>query len=138
MAFSIESRVPFLDHRLVETALRLPRHLRVNGTTTKVALRRIMEGKLPGEIVNARLKRVFGTPYEHWFSEKLSGFARDILTSQAFLERPFIEKRKVPGLIASFAAAARSRRKAFNIWNLINLELWFRVCVEQNADIVPN
>jgi len=138
MAFSIESRVPFLDHHLVETALRLPRHLRVDGTTTKVALRRIMEGKLPREIVNARLKRVFGTPYEHWFSEKLSDFARDILTSQAFLERPFIEKRKVPQLIASFPAAARSRRKAFNIWNLVNLELWFRVCVEQNADIVAN
>ena len=130
MAFSIESRVPYLDHRLVEIAFRLPRHLRVDRTTTKVILRRIAQGRLPQEIVRAPLKRVFGTPYQLWFSPALVASAREILTSQSFRDRPFVDPKRLSRWIESIGGAASDQKLAYQVWNLVNLELWFRTRVE--------
>jgi len=137
MAFSIESRVPYLDHRLVEIAFRLPYHLRVDGAETKVILRRLMEGRLPEEIVGARLKKVFGTPYQLWFSPKLTAYACDIVTSTSFRQRPFVDGRRLPKWIETWRKAPSDRRLAYQVWDMVDLELWFRVCVEGRAAAPP-
>lgn len=133
MAFSIESRVPYLDHRLVELAFRLPRHLRVDGTRTKVILRRLMEGVLPDEIVHARLKKVLGTPFQLWFQGPLIARARDLLDSETFRSRPFVDSRRVDTWFRSWDTAANDRRAAYQVWNMVNLELWFRTFIDQDT-----
>ncbi len=133
MAFSIESRVPYLDHRLVELAFRLPQHLRVDGTRTKVILRRLMEGVLPDEIVHARLKKVLGTPYQLWFQGPLLERARDLLQSETFRSRPFVDSRRVDAWFRSWDTAAHDRRAAYQVWNMVNLELWFRTFIDRDT-----
>jgi asparagine synthase (glutamine-hydrolysing) len=71
MAHSIEARVPFLDHRLVEFALRLGNQHKIVGGDTKRVLRRAMSGLLPQEIQNRRDKIGFATPEEAWFKGPL-------------------------------------------------------------------
>ncbi len=137
MAFSIESRVPYLDHRLVELAFRLPRHLRIDGTRTKVILRRIMDGRLPSEIVDAKQKKVFGTPYQLWFSKSLRDFALSILDDRPFRERPFVDRKKLDRWFGSWDGAANNRRAAYQVWNLVNLELWFRIVIERTLFVTP-
>ena len=137
MAFSIESRVPYLDHRLVELAFGLPRHLRVEGTRTKVILRRIMENRLPAEIVDAKLKKVFGTPYQLWFSPALMGAARELLGDRAFRERPFVDARRLERWMGGWSRGAGDRRMAFQVWNMVNMELWFRIAVDGTLSVTP-
>ena len=66
MAASVESRVPFLDHKLVEFTARLPRDMKLRGSTTKWILREAMKGILPAEILD-RPKMGFPVPIGGWF-----------------------------------------------------------------------
>jgi asparagine synthase (glutamine-hydrolysing) len=132
MAFSIESRVPYLDHRLVELAFSLPRHLRVEGARTKVVLRRLMEGNLPSQIVDARLKKAFGTPYQLWFSDSLRESARDVLGDRRFRERSFVEGKRVDRWLRTWESGTQDRRTAYQVWNMVNLELWHRIFIDRS------
>jgi asparagine synthase (glutamine-hydrolysing) len=71
MAHSIEARVPFLDHRLVEFALRLGDQHKIVGGDTKRILRRALGDLLPADILNRRDKIGFATPEETWFKGPL-------------------------------------------------------------------
>lgn len=137
MAFSVESRVPYLDHRLVELAFRLPRHLRIDGTQTKVILRRIMNGRLPSQIVDAKQKKVFGTPYQLWLSKPLRDFAQSVLDDRPFRERAFVDVNKLDRWFRTWDTAANNRRAAYQVWNLVNLELWFRIVIDRTLVVTP-
>lgn len=71
MAFSIESRVPFLDYRLVDWAIGLPSHIKITKGQTKAILRRAMRGQVPDEILDRRDKMGFVTPQKVWMEDKL-------------------------------------------------------------------
>src|SRR5262249_23324880 len=86
MAASIESRVPFLDHKLVEYACRLPIHLKLKGLTTKYVLRRAMRGKLPEEILRRR-KMGFPVPLRRWLAGPFSHLLDEYLLSSRFQDR---------------------------------------------------
>src|ERR687883_1401326 len=72
MATSVEARVPFLDHHLVEYAMGLPRELKVRGASGKHVLKRALEGVLPRELLHRR-KRGFGAPIREWLREDSTG-----------------------------------------------------------------
>jgi asparagine synthase (glutamine-hydrolysing) len=87
MAHGVEARVPFLEHRLVSYALRLPLQSRINGPWNKHALREAVRGRIP-EVVRTRVDKLgFPTPSGHWFARELHEPLRDLLSSRAARER---------------------------------------------------
>ena len=98
MAFSIESRVPFLDHRLVEYSLQIPENLRFSNGWSKYVLRKIINNKLPREVVWRKDKKGFITPQTEWkkqLEKKLFNYLYDN-------ELPsFIDKKKTINFVSN-------------------------------------
>ncbi len=95
MAHSLELRVPLLDHKLVEFAMRLPENLKIRGAGGKYLWKRCMESRLPRNIVH-RVKRGFPVPLGEWFGGELSGFVRETLLASGgagdLFSRPEMER----------------------------------------------
>jgi asparagine synthase (glutamine-hydrolysing) len=130
MAASLESRVPFLDHLLVEFAGTLPPHLRLKGHSGKWLVKKAAQGLLPREIVH-RPKMGFPVPFEIWIKEDQSGFIRDVLlgpsaNSRGYFNAPYIEK-----LLQWHRAGLRDCHS--QIWMLLNFELWQRTFFDDYA-----
>ncbi len=95
MAFSIESRVPFLDHRVVEYLATLPLNQKIRNGITKFILRKAIKGLVP-EAIRCRMDKMgFVTPEEVWMKEGLRPFVLDILTSPSFRARKYWDADKV-------------------------------------------
>jgi asparagine synthase (glutamine-hydrolysing) len=132
MAHSIESRPPFLDHRLVEFLFSLPSDAKISHGYTKFILREALKGLLPEKIRLRRDKMGFVTPAKVWFRNELKDVVVDILRSEECKGRGIFDSRGVEGVLDShFKGHADS---SFTIWSWMNLELWFRVCVERTSD----
>src|SRR5205085_4302513 len=78
MARSLETRMPLLDHRLVELAFRIPGRLKVRGLTRKRIFKRAVRGLVP-ELALSKRKHGFSVPTDPWFRGELDSFAREIL-----------------------------------------------------------
>ena len=129
MWFSLEARVPFLDHRLVERTLASPTDVIINRGTTKYILREAMKGTLPDKIRARRDKIGFGTPQDSWFrSGKLTALAANIVNSGSFRERGIIDPAVAKTLLQKHLTGSVDVSK--EIWKWINLELWFREFID--------
>ena len=127
MATSIESRVPFLDHKLVEFAASLPDDWKLRGWTTKRVLREAMKGLLPASILD-RPKMGFPVPFARWTRGAWSGVARDVLLDRSARERGLFEPQAVEMLLQQHAAGRTEGGD--RIWTLLNLELWHRTFID--------
>jgi asparagine synthase (glutamine-hydrolysing) len=127
MAASIESRVPFLDHHLVEFAAALPPRMKLRGFTTKWILREAVKAILPREILT-RPKMGFPVPFDVWMRGPWADTARDVLLDRRTRERGLYDTREVARLIDGHAAG--TVRGGDAIWSLMNLELWYRTFVD--------
>jgi asparagine synthase (glutamine-hydrolysing) len=127
MAASIESRVPFLDHRLVEFVATLPPRLKLRGFTTKWILRDAVKRVLPAEILRRR-KMGFPVPFALWMRGRWQSVARDVLLDRRTRERGIVDPAAVDRLIADHASGAQEGGDA--IWSLMNLELWYRTFID--------
>jgi asparagine synthase (glutamine-hydrolysing) len=127
MAASIESRVPFLDHKLVEFAAALPTRMKLNGFTTKWILREAVREFLPPAILS-RKKMGFPVPFAVWMREGWNDVARDVLLDRRSRERGIIEPAAVDRLLTAHAAGQADGADA--IWSLLNLELWYRTHID--------
>ncbi len=123
MATSIELRVPFLDHRLVEYAASLPSEWKIRSGETKYVLKRALQGMLPEKIVNRR-KMGFPTPLELMFRGQLYGYARDLLLSSRAVERGYFERTQVERLLTEHRSGRAANHR--EIWQLVVLEEWHR------------
>jgi asparagine synthase (glutamine-hydrolysing) len=130
MATSIESRVPFLDHELVEFAARLPDAWKLSGWTTKRILRESMRGLLP-EAILRRPKMGFPVPFAAWTRGAWSGVARDVLLDRRSRERGLIDPPAVEALVADHAAGRVEGGD--RLWSLLNLELWYRTFIDKEG-----
>ena len=130
MAASIESRVPFLDHKLVEFAATLPDQWKLNGWTTKRVLRESMKGLLPDSILN-RPKMGFPVPFAGWTRGGWNGVAREVLLDRRSRERGLIDAAAVERLLGDHAAGRTDGGD--RIWSLLNLELWYRTFIDQEG-----
>jgi asparagine synthase (glutamine-hydrolysing) len=130
MAASIESRVPFLDHVLVEFTARIPAQYSVRGLAGKFILKSAVEDLLPRDIVY-RQKMGFPTPWAYWLAgPQLDHLERMLLEPQS-LARGFFNPDSLKRL---FAEHRRGHRDHGNrIWRLLNLETWLRVCVDRDS-----
>ena len=127
MATSIESRVPFLDHKLVEFAAALPDHWKLSGWTTKRILREAMRGVLPPSILN-RPKMGFPVPFASWVRGGWNDVARQVLLDHRTRQRGVIDPAAVDQLLRDHAAGRTEGGD--RIWTLVNLELWYRTFVD--------
>ena len=130
MAASIESRVPFLDHKLVEFAARLPDRWKISGWTTKRVLRESMKGLLPESILN-RPKMGFPVPFGSWTRGAWNGVARDVLLDRRARERGLVDAAAVDRLLTAHAEGRTDG--ADRIWSLLNLELWHRTFIDKEG-----
>ncbi len=127
MAASIESRVPFLDHLLVEFAINIPREVQLKGVTGKNILKKAVQDLLPHSILY-RPKLGFPTPWSGWLAgARLDGIEKLLLEARS-LQRGYFRKKAIQRLFAEHRAKHRDNYD--RIWRLLNLELWHRVCLE--------
>ena len=118
MAHGLESRVPLLDHPLVEFAATVPADIKFEGGNMKQLLKQVFAPEIPKEILNRRDKMGFPVPLKEWYGDELKEFADDNFNSLAANNRPFINSKAV---VSNFKNDAPFSRKS---WGLLSLELW--------------
>ena len=122
MAASIESRVPFLDHKLVEFAARLPVKMKLRGLTTKHILREAMRDRLPKEILTRR-KMGFPVPVGAWLRGQFRHVVDEYVLSPRAIDRGIFKPAFVRELVARHHAGENQTER---LWALINFEIWQR------------
>jgi asparagine synthase (glutamine-hydrolysing) len=127
MAASIESRVPFLDHPLVEFSARIPEQYLIRGLSGKLILKEAVADLLPPEII-FRKKMGFPTPWAHWLGGSKLDELENTLCEPRTIERGLVRRDAVKKLFADHRSGRRDN--ADRIWRLLNLELWQRVFMD--------
>jgi asparagine synthase (glutamine-hydrolysing) len=122
MANSIEARVPFLDHELVELAMAMPDDAKIADGLGKVVLKRAVSDLLPPELI-WRPKQGFGAPVAQWFRGELGERLLGQLEGSAIHELGFLDRDRIRTLAAQHAGGRVDR--SFQLWNLLNLSFWF-------------
>jgi asparagine synthase (glutamine-hydrolysing) len=119
MANSLEARVPFLDHNLVQKTIDLPKNIKIKKNNLKFLLKDIIKGLLPNEIVN-RKKQGFGLPLKDWFQDGLGINEKEIINE--FVDRTeFFKKQTIQKLI--------DRKGDTRLWFILNLAIWWKVFI---------
>jgi asparagine synthase (glutamine-hydrolysing) len=118
MAHGLESRVPFLDHPLVELAATMPADVKFQNGTMKHVLRSAMGTVLPTMIAERQDKMGFPVPLTEWMQGEARDFVYDIFASRAALQRDLIDNKRV---LDGLSQEPKFGRK---IWGLLSLELW--------------
>lgn len=131
MAASIESRVPFLDHKLVEFTAKMPARMKLRGKTTKWVFREAMKGILPDEILN-RPKMGFPVPIVNWFRNEFRGVVEEYVLSERALARNIFSADAVRELVASHNAGENHDER---IWALVNFEIWHRRFIDGETPV---
>lgn len=122
MATSVEARVPFLDHKLVEFAMSIPSQMKYHEGETKYILKRALKGIIPDRVLHRR-KQGFGVPINEWMLDRLGGFVENALFNSALRRRELFDY----GVVRRLLNEHRSGRTnyAFFLWSLLNLSLWY-------------
>ena len=123
MAASVESRVPFLDHKLVEFTSSLPERLKLRGWTTKYVLRQSMKGVLPAAILD-RPKMGFPVPLGKWFRGAYSSVLDEYVLGSRAHERGLFNGDFTRALVEQHRRGEANHSE--RLWSLVNLEMWFR------------
>jgi asparagine synthase (glutamine-hydrolysing) len=122
MAHSIEARVPFLDHRMVESAYAMPAHWKLEGGRTKSLFKDAVRGLIPDRVID-RTKVGFGAPVAYWLKGEFGRRVEYEINQCALFKRGWFN----PGYIRELFEAHRSGRGDYgtNLWVLYNLAGWY-------------
>lgn len=123
MLTSLETRVPLLDHVLMEHVARMPSSVKLRDGVGKHVFKEAMRPYLPAEILNRR-KMGFGVPLASWFRRELKDFARDIISDRRTRQRGIFRPDVAEALINAHLSG--SRDYSSQLWSLICFELWCR------------
>jgi asparagine synthase (glutamine-hydrolysing) len=124
MAWGLESRVPLLDHRLVEALMAIPPAVKFQGGELKHLLKPVAARTVPEEIVARKDKMGFPIPLGQWAQGPLRDFVTDTLTSRAARERGLFDTRHLQTVVSSGPEFDRA------LWGALCLELWFQQFVD--------
>jgi asparagine synthase (glutamine-hydrolysing) len=127
MAASIESRVPYLDHRLVEHVAALSPDLKLQGLRTKAVLREALRGLVPREIL-ARRKMGFPVPLGSWFREPFQSVVREFALGPRARRRGLFDPSYIQRLVDEHRGGSVGH--ADRLWLLVNLEIWQRIFLD--------
>lgn len=130
MAFGLEARVPFLDHRLVEWSFRLPSEFKMRNGLGKAIVRKGLEGHLPHELLYAP-KHGFNVPMKAWLTGPLQSFVRDNLAESVIARRGIFRPAAITALIDQLEHG--DQVTANRILSALMLELWFQQFVDRRG-----
>lgn len=130
MACSLECRVPFLDHRLVELAAGIPHQHKLPGGRLKGLLKDALRGVLPDAVIDRR-KRGFGAPVGAWFKQELAGLRTELLADTALERRGLLD----PDAVRRICNDHDRHREDYSdlILVLMNLEIWCRLFLDGSS-----
>lgn len=123
MAASIEARMPFMDHKLIEFVSSLPDRYRIRGLTTKWILREAMKSIIP-EAILKRPKIGFKVPVNLWFRQRLKPFLYDHLTGAASMTKDYYDSNELNRVLNEHSRGRQNHEKL--LWSLLTLEIWHR------------
>lgn len=126
MSVSLESRVPLLDHRIVDLVTRMPPTIRFKGGDTKRVFREAVRHLLPEVVYQRRDKMGFPVPLNEWYQGPLREFLGDILLGPRARQRGIYRLEQVENLITS------ERKFGRQLWGLLSLELWYRAFIDRD------
>ena len=130
MAASIEARVPFLDHKLIELISTIPTNMNIKNMTTKYLLKQSVRDVVPKKIIQRR-KQGFDVPLSAWFHENVS-FIQDILLSPS-ADRGYFNLDYIESMIDHVSSDPKASPSiGGQIWNLICLELWHKIYIDND------
>lgn len=118
MAHGVESRVPFLDHPLIEFAATVPADIKFKDGQLKHLLKNAFSKELPPEILGRRDKMGFPVPLKEWFASELNEFVLEIFANMKAKNRDFVN---IDAVLRNFGESGQFSRKT---WALLSLELW--------------
>jgi asparagine synthase (glutamine-hydrolysing) len=121
MACSLETRVPFLDHRVVELAWQLPLHMKVRGNTGKWALRQVLYKYVPKELIE-RPKAGFAIPIGKWLRGPLRDWAESLISEQRLQSEGYL--RPAPILQAWAEHLSGKRDNTSKLWSVLMFQAW--------------
>jgi asparagine synthase (glutamine-hydrolysing) len=127
MATSVEARVPFLDHHLVEYAMSLPVDLKIKGASGKHILKHALEKVLPSDLLY-RPKRGFGAPIREWFRDKSGEMLGGLIMNSSIRRRELFDYAFIARLVDEHRRGARDW--SFHLWALLNVSLWYERWIE--------
>jgi asparagine synthase (glutamine-hydrolysing) len=127
MAASIESRVPFLDHELVEHVVKTPAAFKIRGLTTKAVLRQALRHRVPREILRRR-KLGFPVPFGRWVRDRFAPVVRQTILGPRAQARGMFAAEPLARLVAEHEAGTADH--ADRLWLLLNLEIWQRIFID--------
>jgi asparagine synthase (glutamine-hydrolysing) len=122
MATSVEARVPYLDHKLVEFAMSIPSSLKYHNGETKYILKRALQGVISNRVLH-REKKGFGVPLEEWMRGPFGSFVEETILNSSLRQRELFDYEFVNHLISEHQA--RRQNYSFFLWTLLNLSLWY-------------
>lgn len=128
MACSLETRLPFIDHRLVELAFQIPSRYKVRGLSTKLILKRAVRELVP-EIVLRKPKHGFAVPTEPWFQGHLRDFLFEILLDERTRGRGYFNMEFIEQLWREHGEGHHMWDG--HLWLLLNFELWHRMYLDE-------
>ena len=122
MATSLEARVPFLDHRLVEFTMDIPMEDKVRGGTPKYLLKKAVEGLIPDQIIH-RKKMGFGAPMTQWMRSDFGHEVEASMFKSRLFDRGFFRRDFVSRLFVDHRSSRRDN--SLHLWTLFNLSAWY-------------
>lgn len=121
MSVSLETRVPFLDHHVIEFAWQLPLSMKIRGTQGKWLLRQLLYQHVPAALVE-RPKTGFGVPLDHWLRGPLRSWAADLLAPARLAREGYLHADPVTCLWQEHLSGRYNRQHA--LWNVLMFESW--------------
>jgi asparagine synthase (glutamine-hydrolysing) len=122
MSVSLEARVPFLDHRLVEFTMDIPMQDKVYGNTAKYLLKKAVEGLLPDQIIY-RKKMGFGAPMSQWMRGDFGKQVEAAMANSRLFSRGFLNRQYIATLFKDHGSGRRDN--SLYLWSLFNLSAWY-------------
>ncbi len=121
MAHSLETRIPLLDHRVVEFACTLPLAMKLRDGTSKWLLRHLLYKYIPKELVE-RPKMGFGIPLDHWMCGALRGWIEDLLSEERLSNDGFFDPKLLRNRWQQYLAG--DKKLCYSLWYIIMFEAW--------------
>ncbi|HSE21577.1 MAG TPA: asparagine synthase (glutamine-hydrolyzing) [Pyrinomonadaceae bacterium] len=128
MATSVEARVPFLDHHLIEYVLGIPREMKVVGSSGKHILKQALESVLPHDLLYGR-KRGCGAPVREWFRQELGPWFDSHLMNSSLKRRGLLDYGFIGHMLDQHRRGTRDW--GFQLWGLLNLSLWYERWIDK-------